>query len=123
MGGVVFFFVVLFLLFGGFGVVGQFFGLFFGLFGGLFGLVGGLIGLFFAFLFTVLPFLILLKFLSAIFGGLHQKQVWVCTDHHSPRHPLEDEFYGDKRKNEDKRKRDLYYRDPQDPYQQDIRIV
>ena len=122
MGGVLFFFVVMFLLFGGFGVVGQIFGLFFGLFGGMLGLVGVLIGLFFTFMFTILPIVVLIKLLSAIFGGSHHKRAWVCTDGQSDHH-LEDDFYSDKRKNEDKRKRDLYYRDSQDPYQQDIRIV
>jgi hypothetical protein len=119
--GVLFFLFVLFLLFGGLGIVGQIFGVFFGLF-------GGLLGLFFSFFFSILPFLILFKILHVIFGG-HRHKAWVHPGPHQMRGhwggfcDSSDDHDGDKRKNEDKRKRDVDYRDPQDPYQQDIQIV
>lgn len=120
--GVFFFLLVLFLVFGGFGVVGQIFGIFFGIF-------GGLLGLFFSFFFSILPFLILFKILHVIFGG-SPRRAWVhAGPHHYSRGHWgsfcgpDDEVNGDKLKNEEKRKRDAYYGDPNDPYQQDVRIV
>jgi hypothetical protein len=123
--GVLFFLVVLFLVFGGFGVIGQIFGLFFGIF-------GGLLGLFFSFFFTVLPFLILFKVLHVIFGG-HRHKAWVHAGPHAYSRGnwgghwgsfcSDDDNDDSKLKNEEKRKRDAYYGDPNDPYQQDVRIV
>jgi hypothetical protein len=119
--GVLFFLLVIFLLFGGFGVVGQIFGIFFGIF-------GSLLGLFFSFIFTILPFIILFKILQAIFSG-HRHKSWVHVGPYQSRGHWggfcggNDDDSDGKLKNHEKRKRDIYYRDPQDPYQQDVQIV